>query len=96
MGLAHLLGGHPPCPPGSAVMLGVCVTVGAFGMCVQARWSPLPFIPGAFVGAACYFGNGALWQSTLISLVAGALLAYASQALGDLPLRTGRTTEQPA
>ncbi|KUO06051.1 DUF1097 domain-containing protein [Streptomyces caeruleatus] len=82
--------------PDSAVILGLCVAVGAFGMCVQARWSPLSFIPGAFVGAACYFGNGTVWQSTLISLVVGALLAYASEALGELPLRTGRTTKQPA
>lgn len=63
-------------------------------MCVQARWAPLSFIPGAFIGAACYFGNSTVWESTLISLVVGAVLAYASEALGSV--LTKRQTARPA
>jgi hypothetical protein len=70
--------------PGSAVVLGIFVAVAAFGMCVQAAVPLLAFIPGAFIGAACFFGNGGVFWSTLVSLVAGALLAYASELLGDV------------
>lgn len=69
---------------GSAAVLGVFVALGAFAMCVQAAWPPVAFIPGAFVGAAAYFGTGTLWKQTLISLVVGALFAYASERLGDV------------
>jgi hypothetical protein len=69
---------------GSAVVLGLFVAIAAFGMCVQAAWAPLAFIPGAFVGAAAFFGNGGVFWATLVSLVAGALLAYASELLGDV------------
>ncbi len=87
---------------GNAAVLGVAVAVGAFGMCVQAAWKPLAFIPGAFVGAACFFGTGSWWAAAL-SLVVGALLAFASEkgadvverALGErahhTPAETGRT-----
>ena len=69
---------------GSAVVLGVFVALAAFGMCVQAAVPVLAFIPGAFVGAAAFFGNGGVFWATLVTLVAGALLAYASELLGDV------------
>ena len=69
---------------GSAAVLGLFVAVAAFGMCVQAAVPLLAFIPGAFVGAAAYFGSGGVFWATLISLVAGAVLAYASELLGDV------------
>ena len=69
---------------GSVWVLGLFVALAAFGMCVQATVPLLAFIPGAFVGAAAYFGNAGVFWSTLVSLVAGALLAYASERLGDL------------
>lgn len=69
---------------GSAVVLGVFVALAAFGMCVQASVPLLAFIPGAFIGAAAYFGNAGVFWSTLISLVAGALLAFASELLADV------------
>lgn len=68
----------------SAVVLGAFVAVAAFAMCVQAAWAPLGFIPGAFVGAASFFGTGALFWSTVVSLVLGGLLAFASELLGDV------------
>ena len=69
---------------GSAVVLGVFVALAAFGMCVQAAVPLLAFIPGAFIGAAAYFGNAGVFWSTLISLIAGALLAFASELLADV------------
>ncbi|MCV2489902.1 DUF1097 domain-containing protein [Geodermatophilus sp. YIM 151500] len=79
-----LLWGATAVREGSVAVLGLFVALAAFGMCVQAAWSPLAFIPGAFVGAAAFFGNAGVFWSTLASLVAGALLAYASELLGDL------------
>ncbi|MEH3078217.1 MAG: DUF1097 domain-containing protein [Quadrisphaera sp.] len=72
---------------GNALVLGIAVAVGAFGMCVQAAWKPLAFIPGAFVGAACFFGTGATGAAVLasvVSLVVGALLAFASEKGADV------------
>ena len=60
------------------------VALAAFGMCVQAAWAPLAFIPGAFVGASAYFGNQGVFWATLVSLVAGALLAFASERFADV------------
>ncbi len=73
---------------GSAAVLGLFVALAAFGMCVQAAVEPLAFIPGAFVGAAAYFGNQGIFWATLLSLVVGALLAYASERLGDVIEKT--------
>ena len=81
---------------GSAVVLGLFVALAAFGMCVQAAVPLLAFIPGAFVGAAAFFGSGGVFWATLVSLVAGALLAYASELLGDViekVLPKGRTAQ---
>jgi hypothetical protein len=72
----------------SAAVLGLCVALGAFGMCVQAAWGPLAFIPGAFVGAAAYFGNQGIFWATLASLVLGAVLAFASERLADVIEKT--------
>ena len=83
---------------GSAAVLGLFVAIAAFGMCVQAAVPLLAFIPGAFVGAAAYFGSGGVFWSTLLSLVAGALLAYASELLADVVEKalTSRRTSRSA
>ena len=80
----------------SPLVLGLCVALGAFGMCVQAFWGPLAFIPGAFVGAAAFFGNSTLVVTTLISLVVGALLAYASEVSGNALARKEPSAERKA
>jgi hypothetical protein len=82
---------------GSAAVCGLFVALAAFGMCAQAAWGPPAFIPGAFVGAAAYFGNQGIFWATLVSLVAGALLAFASERLADviektLPMRGGASS----
>lgn len=65
--------------PNFEYALGVAVVVPAFMMCVQANFKYLAFIPGAFCGAASYFGSGLDIKATAISLVCGALLAFASE-----------------
>jgi hypothetical protein len=72
----------------SPLVLGAFVAVAAFAMCIQAAWSPLGFIPGAFVGAAAFFGTSGLFWSTVASLVVGGLLAFVSELLGDVIERT--------
>jgi hypothetical protein len=82
---------------GSAVVLGVFVALASFGMCVQAAVPLLAFIPGTFIGAAAYFGNAGVFWSTLISLIAGVLLAYVSERLGDVIEKalSGRRSAKP-
>jgi Protein of unknown function (DUF1097) len=78
---------------GTTVALSVAVAVAAFGMCMQARWALISFIPATFVGAASFFGNDTLVLTTLISLVVGALLGYASEVLGGQLMKIGATQE---
>ncbi|MEI8216225.1 MAG: DUF1097 domain-containing protein [Eubacteriales bacterium] len=67
--------------PNFPYALGVAVVFPAFMMCVQANFKYLSFIPGAFCGAAAYFGSGLDIKATAISLICGALLAFASEWL---------------
>lgn len=64
--------------------LAISVVIGAFFMCAQANWSVLSFIPGTFVGAACFFGTNGDWLGTTIALVSGACLAWLSGWTADL------------
>lgn len=65
--------------------LPVVVVILAFILCIQAMSPLLGFIPGAFVGAAAYFGASAgyptlhetLWH-VLLALVAGAVFGWVS------------------
>ncbi|AEA24750.1 DUF1097 domain-containing protein [Pseudonocardia benzenivorans] len=59
--------------------LPVAVAVIAFLMCVQANWVHLSFIPGAFIGAACLFGNELNVWTTAICIVVGVALGYVSE-----------------
>lgn len=77
--------------PTSMVVLGVCVAVGAFIMCVQAAIPLLAFIPSAFVGAAAYFGfagavkfAGPGFWSVLLSVIGGTILAFLSEKGADV------------
>lgn len=62
--------------------LAISVGVVAALMCLQAGLPLLSFIPGAFVGAAAYFGTAFSFWPTAIALVAGSLLGWASGVLG--------------
>jgi hypothetical protein len=74
--------------------LAVAVAIGAFMMCIQANWSVLTFIPGAFAGTAVFFGTGGDWSGAGIALIAGAVLALLSGWTGNL--LAAALTKQPA
>ncbi|PKW26804.1 DUF1097 domain-containing protein [Phycicoccus duodecadis] len=62
--------------------LAVAVAVIAALMCLQAGWHVLSFIPGAFFGAASFFGNGAAFWSTVLAIVLGGVFGWASAVAG--------------
>lgn len=66
-------------------LLSLLVGVAAFGMVLQAKIPALGFIPGAFLGAATavsvVVGASGTYVNTIIALVAGAVLGYASEML---------------
>ena len=75
----------------SYALLGVAVAIGAFAMCVQAAVPVLAFIPGAFVGAASYFGlqgavgfQGPGFWTVLVSVIGGTVLAFVSEKGADV------------
>lgn len=55
-------------------------------LCQLSRISLLSFIPGAFIGAASFFGAGATLDQklfwVLVSIVCGAVMGYISERLG--------------
>jgi len=64
--------------------LAIAVAVIALLMCLQASISVLSFIPGAFIGAASYFGTVYSFWPTVVAIVLGALFGYASGVLGEM------------
>lgn len=69
-------------PFAGALAIGVGVIAAL--MCLQAGWSVLAFIPGAFLGASCFFGNEAGILSTILALVVGTGLGWLSDTIGKL------------
>jgi hypothetical protein len=72
---------------GNVAVLAALVGVISLVMCVQAKVAILSFIPGAFLGAGTWVGasGGGLDAPNLmicVSLVAGAVLGYASEVVG--------------
>lgn len=65
---------------GGPVVLPAGIAVIAFLMCVQANWTVLTFIPGAFAGCAALFGGAGDWLGVGIALICGALLGWLSEA----------------
>jgi hypothetical protein len=70
---------------GGVPLLSLLVGLAAFMMVIQAKIPALGFIPGAFLGAATavsvVVGASGSWTSTIIALVAGAVLGYLSEML---------------
>lgn len=64
-------------------VLAVSIAVAALAMCLQAGWAPLSFIPGAFAGAAAFFGTALAFWPSVLALVIGAVLGWISAVLGD-------------
>ena len=78
--------------------LPLLVGLAALAMVLQAKIPLLSFIPGAFLGAATAvsvvnssgtFSNGP-WVSTILALIAGALLGYLSEMLAGAISRPKR------
>jgi len=73
---------------GGTLVLAILVGLAAAGMVLQANIPQLGFIPGAFLGAATWVGasGGAELSQKgvmiIVSLVAGAVLGFASEAAG--------------
>ena len=72
-GLAHV--------SASTIALSLMVTVVAFILCIEAALPLLSFIPGGFAGTAVFFGTSFDLTGTLVAVVAGALLGFASELL---------------
>ncbi|MBA3895135.1 MAG: DUF1097 domain-containing protein [Gemmatimonadales bacterium] len=70
---------------GGVPMLSLLVGLAAFIMVIQAKIPALSFIPGAFLGAATavsvVVGANGTYTSTIIALIAGAVLGYISEML---------------
>jgi outer membrane lipoprotein SlyB len=60
-------------------------------MCLQANISLLAFIPGAFIGAAIYFGSGDV-VTAVVGLVSGGLFGYVSEKGSNLLM--GKKSEE--
>jgi hypothetical protein len=56
-------------------------------MCWQAKIPLLSFIPGTFIGNACFYANGSNWKNTAIGLLCGIGLGLASDKLARLASR---------
>jgi len=76
---------------GGLPVLSILVGVAAFFMVLQAKIPALSFIPGAFLGAATavsvVVGAKGTWTSTIIALIAGAVLGYLSELLAGTMTR---------
>lgn len=67
---------------GASAALALGVAFGAAAMCWQAKWPLLGFIPGAFIGCSTYFGANLDLTGTVVGLICGGLLGYASEWAG--------------
>jgi len=81
---------------GGLPVLSAMVGLAALVMVLQAKISALSFIPGAFLGAATavsvVVGAKGTWTSTIIALVAGAVLGYVSEMLAGAISKPKRAT----
>jgi hypothetical protein len=75
---------------GASAGLGLAVGLGAAGMCWQARIPLLAFIPGAFIGCSTFFGANLDFSGSVLGLICGGLLGYASEQGGTFLSRIGK------
>lgn len=73
--------------------LAIVVTIGAFMMRIQAKWSVRSFIPGAFAGTAVFFATGGEWIRSSIAFIASRVLAWISSWTAGLLVEA---TSRPA
>lgn len=81
---------------GGLPVLSAMVGLAALVMVLQAKIPALSFIPGSFLGAATavsvVVGAKGTWTSTVIALVAGAVLGYVSEMLAGAMSKPKRAT----
>jgi hypothetical protein len=81
---------------GGLPVLSAMVGLAALFMVLQSKISALSFIPGSFLGAATavsvVVGAKGTWTSTIIALVAGAVLGYVSEMLAGAMSKPKRAT----
>lgn len=63
-------------PAGNWYLL--AIMMGAAIMCWQANFSVLSFIPGTFIGNACFYANNNDWQTTAAGMLCGICLGLVS------------------
>nr|WP_082832099.1 DUF1097 domain-containing protein [Clostridium magnum] len=56
--------------------MAIIVLIAVIGMCVQAGWKVLSFIPDSFIGCGATFGNNFDWKATVIASIVGGVLGY--------------------
>lgn len=78
----------------AAWIVPVGVAIIAFIMCIQANWSVLAFIPGAFAGCAALFGGAGNWLGVAVALVLGALFGWLSEWTAGFLTRSRKQAEQ--
>ncbi|GGI76168.1 DUF1097 domain-containing protein [Shewanella gelidii] len=62
----------------------VCTAIATAGMCLQASYRQLAFIPGTFVGCCTMFATGGDIQSVYPALALGALLGLSMAMFTDV------------
>lgn len=74
----------------------IVIAVAAAVMCWQANITLLSFIPGTFIGNACFYANEGDWQKSTVGLICGVALGlvseYSARALSTLTTKK----EEPA
>jgi hypothetical protein len=65
-------------------------------MCWQANFPLLSFIPGAFIGNACFYANGNDWLGTSIGLLCGVALGFMSDYSAKYISRAESSKEEEA
>lgn len=70
----------------AAVALGNAL--GSGFICLQSKISLVSFIPASFIGWSAFIASGMNFKITIISMISGSLLGYASEKLTDVFLRS--------
>lgn len=62
--------------------------IGSAAICLQSKISLVSFIPASFIGWSAFIASGMNFKITIISMISGSLLGYASEKLTDVLLRS--------
>ncbi|MCY6355167.1 DUF1097 domain-containing protein [Clostridium sp. ZS2-4] len=62
--------------------------IGSAGICLQSKISLVSFIPASFIGWSAFIASGMNFKITILSMISGSLLGYASEKLTNVLLRS--------